>query len=48
MTTAHIASLYPTYRYHTLGNCDVSGRFAKGTYVLDVTPLQAIILMQFA
>lgn len=34
--------------YHTLGNCDVSGRFAKGTYVLDVTPLQAIILMQFA
>jgi cullin 1 len=26
----------------------VSGKFAKGAYVLDVMPLQAVVLMQFA
>ena len=34
--------------YYTLGNCEVAGKFTKGTYVLDVMPLQAIVLMLFA
>lgn len=34
--------------YYTLGNCEVSGRFTKGTYVLDLMPLQAIVLLQFS
>ena len=34
--------------YYTLGNCEVQGRFTKGNYVLDVMPLQAFALLQFA
>jgi cullin 1 len=34
--------------YYTLGNCEVLGRFAKGNYTLDITPLQAFALLQFA
>lgn len=34
--------------YYTLGNCEMLGRFTKGNYTLDVTPLQAFTLLEFA